>query len=176
MQNITTHLSKSQIKPELCHVYVHTDTTTNQKHAVATDSFRLVCLTFTADKHPILMDYLIDGYYTALQWKTLCKAYNAKKQDIKTFMDTILAVTAQQENSCKDFMYPEYQQIIARTPLTTASGIQGKYNADYLADFLALIKPQSKFNAIETDKITTTDIMLTYKDDTITLLLMKMNN
>lgn len=108
MQNITTHLSKSDIKPELCHVYVHTDTTGDNttKHAVATDSFRLVCLTFTKDMHPILMDHLIDGYYTAIQWKTLCKAYNAKKQDIKTFMDTILQVTAMQPQYTH-YTYPD---------------------------------------------------------------------
>lgn len=175
MQNITSHLPKSEIKPELCHVYVHTDTTTNTKHAVATDSFRLACLTFTADKHPILiMDCLIDGYYTAKQWAELCKAYNKKTKDVKSFLDIMLQVTAMQPQY-KGLTYPEYKQILARTPLTTTTGIQGKYNADYLMDFIALI-PISKSTAIDTDKITTTDLMLSYKDDTITLLLMKMNN
>ena len=84
MNDITSFCSNSYIKPILTKVLVHQKD--GKKYAVATDSFRLIEWEITDD---FLFESIKCGYYNIIEWKTMCKAYNKKKKDLKTFYSVL---------------------------------------------------------------------------------------
>ena len=100
----------------------------------------------------------------------MCKAYNKKNQDLKTFADTIKANNAVMNS--KDWSFPEYQKIIPTTPGEFNSLV--KMNKEYFIDFLELM-PDLKFQELNFSQIKIDGKMIIYKDETLTLLLMQLS-
>ncbi len=165
MKDITTYCAKSDIKPVLTKVYVHTKN--DEKFAVATDAFRLIEWKITDD---FLIEYIHDGFYDAKKWKEMCKAYNKKSKDLVTFANTIKENAVVNENFKEDF--PNYEQLIpGKTKSFDGTMV---FNLQYLKEFLDLI-PLNKFQSVDFLFIKQTDRMIIYKDDNIVNILMAQN-
>lgn len=162
MRDITNFLSKSMIKPELAHVYVQ------EGYAIATDSFRLIEIKLD----DFCTENIASGYYSATKWKTMYKAYTKKTKDIETFMRTI------QENALyadthKDFNYPSYKNVIPTADKLKDFNHDVKFNLEYLVDFLEVVAGASE--VVDFAKIKTDGNMAYFENDTVKLLLMKIN-
>lgn len=171
MKDITSFCDKTGIKPELELVYVHTKN--GKKYAVATDAFRLIEWKITEDA---LIEFIADGFYNAKKWTEMCKSWNKKNQDLKSFSEAMkqnLAITKQ------DYIYPDYVQII---PDITPENIKD-FNSSICVrdkqfiDFINAI-PKDNFGRLKfwDIKIGTKNgkEMIFYWDDTYKILLMPM--
>jgi DNA polymerase III sliding clamp (beta) subunit (PCNA family) len=174
MQNITTHLSKDTIKPELAHVYVHKDET-GKVFAVATDSFRLARLNLTGT---FLEEFLPVGYYTKAEWLAITKEVNKKKADIKNIMD-ILNLTKLKNDpktnvfQYKDFNYPEYTRILPNKDDLRDFDATLTYDAKYFADFCQIVSECNVIHDLEFSAIKNgNNGILYYKNNGLELLLM----
>lgn len=164
MKDITPFLSKSLIKRELAMVYVHRKD--GNTYAVATDAFRLVEIKLDEFLNS---DNLPTGYYTASNWKIMTKAYNAKKQDLQKFSDTIKANEVFYKDM--DNVYPDYEKIIPKpdelTPLQLID-----VDRDYFVEFLQMIDVDGfkrlKLSEIKSGK----NNIIYYKSDNMQILLM----
>ena len=72
--NISHYCAKSEIKPEIAHVYI----TKKDNHlvTVATDSYRLAKIVYSLDTD--LYNLIEEGYYTPKYFTILCKEINKK--------------------------------------------------------------------------------------------------
>jgi hypothetical protein len=169
MQDITTFVSKSTIKPELSMVYVHE--LNGSKYAVATDSYRLAQY-----KLPdFLQEHMQTGYYQPQAWKDLCKAYNKKNKDLRA-IESILIQQDALQSQYNEYNYPEYQNIIpTEATILRDFNPNTDFNRDYFIDFINLINVD-KYKAISFNDIKQNERGLTYyANEDIKLLLMPLN-
>lgn len=167
MKDITSFCDKTGIKPELELVYVHTKN--GKKYAVATDAFRLIEWKITEDA---LIEFIADGFYNAKKWTEMCKAWNKKNQDLKSFSDAMkqnFAITKQ------DYNYPEYTVIIPEDIKSFDDSLS--VNDNKFIDFIKII-PKDIYGRVHFSdiKIGTKNgkQMIYYSDDTHKILLMPM--
>ena len=171
MKDITSFCDKTEIKPEISLVYVHSSN--GNKYAVATDAFRLIEWKIEDD---FLKEVITDGFYNAKKWKQMCTAYNKNNRDLKTFSDLLkenISTTNQ------DYNYPDYVQIIPDIVPENIKDFNSSVcvNDKKFIDFINLIPKdihgRLKFWDI---KIGTKNgkEMIFYWDDTLKILLMPM--
>jgi hypothetical protein len=162
MKDITPFLSTSNIKPELAHIYVHDGI------AVATDSYRLAEIKLD----DFCKENIPNGYYEKKKWQAMCKAYNKKTKDITAFMHAIIENNAVMQEKSKDYNYPDYKQIIPQENTLTPFTNDMKFNKVFLSDFMELMQHPLH---VDFSLIKTNNKMIMYQDNTITLLLMKID-
>lgn len=178
MKQLLQYTSKSTIKPELAHIYVHKGevygSDDQNLYAVATDSFRLLEIKIT---DPYLLEYAPTGYYTQKEWQTLSTLIGKKKRDIQDIQTLLNNIKAHQDNY-KGYNYPQYKQIIPTTDKldNITSLVDIKVNGDYFIDFIASI-PQDKFFGVQLNdiKIKKDKRMITFIKDNTKALVMLMN-
>jgi hypothetical protein len=164
MRDLTTFCATSDIKPVLTKVYVYEEN--DRKFAVATDAFRLVEWEIEND---FLKKNITPGFYTASKWKNMCKAYNKKNKDIRSFIEARDENILINKNFVEDF--PNYKQIIP----TDTKELIGNFsvNMEYFIDFIKMM-PQLKFKELNFNKIKQNDKMLYYEDYELKIILMNL--
>lgn len=168
LKDITNFIAKDQIKPSLAHIYVHKDG--DKTYAVATDSFKLARIDITGS---FIEEFLPLGYYTAQEWKAICKEVNKKKANIAGAMDTIALVKMKQEQGrYKVFQYPDYAQIIPKE-LKDFDLLDAYYNKDLFVDLLELIP--TRYIDLKDIKMSQNGNITYYKHENIEILLAKAN-
>lgn len=132
MKNITKFISKSIIKPELAHVYVHD--IDGKRYAVATDSFKLAQIPIPDD----LTGIIEAGYYSAKAWKEITRQANKINPGysaIKELVAQEMAVRDQRDLGS----YPDYMQIMPKAEDLYPADLRETYTLDHLTAFLELM-------------------------------------
>lgn len=163
MKDISTHASKSKVKPELQHIYVHQ--VDNIKYAVATDTFRMAIqnLSWTNDAD------IPNGFYDVKNWKAIVREKNKKATDQNKLEKIYKQVQAVQE----EMEYPNYKQIIPENIESLPKAEINKISKDYLYDMLKLMS--DKRDTVDFNKIVRSKSMLIYSDTEVTSILMERN-
>jgi len=173
--NIATHCAKTDIKPELAMVYVHTRD--GIKYAVATDSYRLAEINLSAIDN-MAVEFIKDGYYTAKQWQQIVSISNKKKIDLYA-LETLLAGIMAVQDRYKSYKYPDYTQVIPKEDtLETVKLDNIQLNREYFIDMMELI-PLDIFDILKMDnfkqKKDAPKTPIIHKSEVITLLIMPCN-
>jgi hypothetical protein len=125
--DITKFASQSNYKPELNCVYVkHTE---DKIKYVATDTFRLVEISFDSDKEDPMRAVLKEGFYSLFVWRHLAKS--------KTLSD--ISERALPREDAQDWQYPDYEQIMPKETIKENIDFT-KYDINLLTDFVKMIE------------------------------------
>ncbi len=159
MLDITTFLEKNSVK-DICRlVYV------KDGKAVATDSFKLIEITLD----DFCKENVPNGYYEIKAWKQMCKAYNAKKQDLKTFMEVI-----NQNNETitthKDTEYPNYEKLMDSK--FKELDLNSYFTKKHLIAFIEIL-PELSFQRIRLSDIQDNGNMIKFENKDMRIVLMK---
>ncbi len=159
MIDITTFLEKNSIK-DICRlVYV------NNAVAVATDSFKLIEIKL--DDH--CTENIPNGYYEISAWKKMCKAYNAKKQDLKTFMEEIVNNNTTITKH-KDEQYPDYEKILNGE--FNDLDLNSCFTKKHLITFIEIL-PEMTYQIVNLSDIKDNGKMIKFENDEMRVVLMK---
>lgn len=166
MKDITTFVSKTNFKPEIEMVYVKEKE--GSKYAVATDTFKLIEIKLDE----FCSEYIDCGWYSVSKWKGMCKAYNAKKRDIKTF-ESLIQENALTKEQRKNWTFPSYENIFP----TEFKEFQAnsEFTKEHLIEFIKILPNKDKFNYIDFSKIKDSGKMIYFENENTKIMLMKCN-
>lgn len=161
MKDITTFLEKKSFKEILQWVYKKDNV------AVATDSFKLIEIKLD----DFCTEHIPNGYYEIDSWKKMCKAYNAKKQDLKTFSETIIQNNAIM-SKWSDTEYPDYKRVIVGD--FKEMDINSSFTKKHLIAFIEML-PELDRQTIKLSDLKDNGKMIKFENNDTLMILMKCN-
>lgn len=187
LHNISHFASVSELKPEIARVLIKNDIEKETIETVATDSYRLVTITYSYSEFPGL-DLIPTGLYKPQDFKNLCSVFNKKKTTASERVKECAAFAKLKDETLSAGSYPGYNLLLDKNKSASSHGsISETYTTSYFIDFVKMVNELSYRQGVDMNRRSRegqfyasdcrefTHGVLEFKTNNACVLLMKVN-